>query len=64
MANNKEKGEPDYISQSILGKLYRETEKYTYLQEFLTKDYEISVLRKYNLHSSILDLAPNKNLLH
>jgi hypothetical protein len=52
------------MSKSILGKVDRETEKYSCLQQFLEADYRESIGCKYKLSRNILGLAPNLKLAH
>ena len=39
-------------------------DEYTILPEFLKNDFEVSILKRYSLHTTILDLAPDKILMH
>jgi len=57
-------GEVNYESESILGKLYQETDKFSFIQSFLNMDFDVSLCRKYTLHKSILALAPDKKVMH
>jgi hypothetical protein len=57
-------GKKFYNSESILGKLYLETDKFSFIQSFLNMDFDVSLCRKYTLHKSIIALAPDKQVMH